>query len=214
MLTAVVATRVVAHPRRPRGERAGAAVEVDHGGDRVPPAAAEVSHIGLRHPAECAVVFRLAAFQQQLDGRRLDHGDAGKPHALAQRHRERYQTAERMPDQMTRLAGFAHHTLQRLRQVSDGGVARRPAFDGSAITRKARGGAVELALQRPDHRPPRGAGAAGAGNQHDARAAAAGLVVDPAADILDHAGIPSFTESGLCCRGELLAGAGEALRLP
>ena len=48
---------VGAHARRPGRERAGAAVEVDHGGDRFRVAGREVGEIGVRHLAERAVVL-------------------------------------------------------------------------------------------------------------------------------------------------------------
>jgi hypothetical protein len=112
-------------------------VKVDHCCDRFPVAALKIREISAGHLAEGVVVAILAAFPQQLHGRRLHDGQACEQGPAAKRHHERYQAAKRVPDQMNRATGLAYDRFQHLRLVGNARIFRRAALGGVSIAEQA-----------------------------------------------------------------------------
>ena len=92
-----------------------------------------------------------------------------------------------MTDQVDRTSGLADDRLDRFGFVRYGGVMDGAALGSAALTEQARGHAAKAVVPGAEHRPPRRAGRARAGHEHDRRTAAAFVIVDASMRIFDHA---------------------------
>jgi hypothetical protein len=151
---------VIAHPFRPRGERAQATIEVDHQRDRACVAGLEGADIGVAHLPIGPVVLIISGAPENFRGRCLDNCQTQQLNAIPDRDGERREAAERMADQMRRPTCASDDRFDDLGLVGDVRVGGRPALSRAAVTEQAGHHAPELVVPVRDDRTPRGAGTA------------------------------------------------------
>ena len=108
---------------------------------------------------------------QQVEGRRLDQGEAAHAVGSEQSHLERDGGAEGVPDQVDGLAGAGDHPVEGVghrREAAGGGAEGGRA----AITGKVRRQHLKAALQVSHEAAPLAAAACRAVQRHDRRAGA------------------------------------------